>query len=152
AAVAIVVELDARPVGEVLKEGKKIGLDSLRHRGHIGCHRCLRCLRCLKRRYEPPALRGVVLFFWAPRAGLLALFFAPPPSWFFWLPRMLLAAPRRRSPRLLVCFGASPPSAAASAAFCSSSAFFGSNSLPINSICAISAASPRRCPSLRMRV
>ena len=32
-AVRLVVQLDARPAGEMLKEGKKIGLDSLRHRG-----------------------------------------------------------------------------------------------------------------------
>ena len=38
---------------------------------------------------------------------------------------------------------------ASSAAFFSASAFFGSNSLPMSSICAISAASPRRWPSLQ---
>ena len=49
--------------------------------------------------YEPPALRGVVVFLAAPRAGLPALLLAPP-SPFFWPRDALgcrLAAARRRS-------------------------------------------------------
>ena len=50
--------------------------------------------------YDPPAFRGVVLFFWAPRAGLLALLLAPPsPPWPFWPPRMFFEGPTARRPR-----------------------------------------------------
>ena len=74
-------------------------------------------------------MRGVVVFFAAPLAGLLALPRPRRPALASFLPpRMFCAAARSRSPTLFCCcFGVSP---SASCSAFSASAFFGSYSLP----------------------
>ena len=51
-------------------------------------------LNCSRRCYEPPALRGVVDFFAAPRAGRLALGLAPPSPFSFLVRREAARPPR----------------------------------------------------------